>query len=210
MTEWALDGNRGCTPAGTTGREQPLFTEQLVVESVWRQLQLDHLVFITADLKDGFHHVKVEEEGTWLLVFYGPTSTELYRFLVTPFGCKEISAVFRRWVEHIMEDYPAVLHYFDDLHSGIGPSAEVQKRYDEAKHLLESVDLQKIKREVIISSWDQMLEVRLPEMMRATRNGLAIPNFERCGSGVPYHAWEQRAPAVDCVRIRRPWIYWKS
>ncbi len=58
------------------------------VESVGRQLQPDHLVFITADLKDGFHHVKVEEEGTWLLVFYGPTSTELYRFLVAPFGAR--------------------------------------------------------------------------------------------------------------------------
>ena len=34
MTEWVLDRSRGCTPAGTTGREQPLFTEQLVVLGV--------------------------------------------------------------------------------------------------------------------------------------------------------------------------------
>jgi hypothetical protein len=31
MTEWVLDRSRACKPAGTTGREQPLFTEQLVV-----------------------------------------------------------------------------------------------------------------------------------------------------------------------------------
>jgi hypothetical protein len=174
---------------GTSLNEHTVDVPQVIpdVESVWRQLQLDHLVFITADLKDGFHHVKVEEEGTWLLVFYGPTSTELYHFLVAPFGCKEIPAVFRRWVEHIMEDYPAVLHYFDDLHSIVGPSAEVQKRYDEAKRLLESVNLQKIEREAIISSWDQILEVRLPEMMRATRDRLAIPNFDKVwiGGAVP-------------------------
>ncbi len=36
MTEWVLDRSRGCKPAGTTGREQPLFTEQLVVLGVGR------------------------------------------------------------------------------------------------------------------------------------------------------------------------------
>ena len=34
MTEWALDRNRGRTPAGTTGREQPLLTGRLVVLGV--------------------------------------------------------------------------------------------------------------------------------------------------------------------------------
>jgi hypothetical protein len=34
VTEWVLDRSRGCTPAGTTGKERPLITEQLVVLAV--------------------------------------------------------------------------------------------------------------------------------------------------------------------------------
>jgi hypothetical protein len=34
VMEWALDRNRGRTPAGTTGRGQPLLTGRLVVLGV--------------------------------------------------------------------------------------------------------------------------------------------------------------------------------
>jgi hypothetical protein len=94
-----------------------------------------------------------------------------------------------------MVDYPAVLHYFDDLHSSAGPSAEVQKRYEGAKRSPEGVDLRELEREMIISSWDTMINERIPEMMLATRNGFAIPNFDKVWIG---HA----VPCLGTTRTR--------
>ena len=97
------------------------------VESIWRALDPRELVYATVDLKDGFHHVAVEAETSWDLVSYGLKSTELWRWLVTPFGLQQVPAWFHRWIEG-----QGVYHYFNDVHSGAKPNEDVTVRLERA------------------------------------------------------------------------------
>ena len=50
------------------------------VEAIWRALNPNELVNMTANLKDGFWHLMVDEQTSWYLVFHSLTATELWRW----------------------------------------------------------------------------------------------------------------------------------
>jgi len=187
------------------------------VESIWRSLKPDQRVFITADLKDGFWHLAVDEHTSWYLVFYGLSSTELWRWRVTPFGLKQVPAWFRRWVAHILEGQ-GVHHYFDDLHDGAEPRPGVAEELARAVRQKEpAATLARLDREATISAWDEMLDVVLPKLMSITRKNKAHPNFvkiwignrvpclgsERTRVGLqPHHETMELLERLDLVRSR--------
>lgn len=76
----------------------------------------DAKVFTTLDLRNGFHHVKVDEESIKYTAFVTPKGQ--YEFQRMPFGLCNALAVFQRYVNKVFDDLinkGIVLTYMDDL-----------------------------------------------------------------------------------------------
>lgn len=70
-------------------------------------------VFTVLDIKDGFYHVKLDNESSKLCSFSTVYGT--YRFLRAPFGLSCMPEIFQRLVYKYFGDIPGVSIYFDDL-----------------------------------------------------------------------------------------------
>lgn len=69
--------------------------------------------FSVLDLKDGYWHVKLDEESKKLCTFATPFGN--YRFLRLPFGIKTAPGVFQQMNFENFGDIENVLIYFDDI-----------------------------------------------------------------------------------------------
>lgn len=69
--------------------------------------------FSILDLKDGFYHVRLDEESSNLCSFATVFGT--YKFLRAPFGLSCMPEMFQRLVSKYFGDIPGVSVYFDDL-----------------------------------------------------------------------------------------------
>jgi len=70
-------------------------------------------IFSVLDLKDGFYHVKLDDESSHLCTFSSPFGC--YRFLRLPFGVKVAPEIFQKQNTEIFSDIEGVTVYFDDL-----------------------------------------------------------------------------------------------
>lgn len=73
----------------------------------------DMKYFTVLDLRDGFWHVKLDNESKKLCTFATPFGN--YRFLRMPFGIKSAPSVFQRLNYENFGDIPNVVIYFDDV-----------------------------------------------------------------------------------------------
>lgn len=73
----------------------------------------DVKVFSTLDLRDGFWHLKLDEESSRLTTFATPFGR--YRWKVLPFGIAPAPEIFQKNVYNNVSDLPGVLNKADDL-----------------------------------------------------------------------------------------------
>jgi len=101
--------------------------------------QLDRLqdakIFSTLDLKNGFFHVKVDEESRKYTSFVVPTGQ--YEFMRMPFGLCNSPAIFQKYINAIFKDLiykGIVLTYMDDL---VIPSQDTKQAINNLKCVFE-------------------------------------------------------------------------
>lgn len=69
--------------------------------------------FSVLDLKDGFWHVKLDQESSHYCTFSSPFGC--YRFLRLPFGIKVAPELFQKINSEVFGDIDGTTVYFDDL-----------------------------------------------------------------------------------------------
>ena len=69
--------------------------------------------FTKLDLKDGYWHVKLDEESSYLTTFNTPFGR--YRFLVMPFGLSVSQDIFQMKIDETYDDCEGVLGIADDI-----------------------------------------------------------------------------------------------
>lgn len=101
--------------------------------------QLDKLqgakFFSALDLRNGFFHVKVDEESRKYTSFV--VSTSQYEFMRMPFGLCNFPPVFQKFINAVFRELIAggiVLTYMDDL---IIPSQTIEQAINNLKRVLE-------------------------------------------------------------------------
>ena len=99
------------------------------VEAIWCALNPNELVNMTANLKDGFWHLIVDEQTSWYPVFHGLKSTGPWQWRVTSGSTKCLRGSIVGW--HTSEK---MHHSFDDLHVGMEPSQETADKLEQARN----------------------------------------------------------------------------
>lgn len=92
-------------------------------------------VFTTIDLKNGFHHIGIEEESVKYTAFVTPDGQ--FEYLRMPFGLKNGPAVFQRFISDVLQDMVRarqVMVYMDDI---ILATRSVEEHYNILAKLLD-------------------------------------------------------------------------
>lgn len=75
--------------------------------------------FTVLDARDGFWHIELDEESSYLCTFI--TQWGRYRFLVLPFGLNVAPEIFQKAMEEVYKNEETVNPYYDDvLVAGVG------------------------------------------------------------------------------------------
>ena len=70
-------------------------------------------VFSSIDLKDGYHHIPLDERAIPLTAVSTPWG--MFEFLRLPFGLKTAPSSFQRFVNHVLHGVPNIVVYIDDI-----------------------------------------------------------------------------------------------
>ena len=87
-------------------------------------------VFLSCDLKSGYHHIKLDEDSSKLTTFITPHGR--YRYLRLPFGLNVSSEIFQSRLNEALEGLQGVLCIADDIFIyGCGDTVEeAEKDHD--------------------------------------------------------------------------------
>ncbi|XP_048257542.1 uncharacterized protein K02A2.6-like [Haliotis rufescens] len=70
-------------------------------------------VFSKCDLKDGFWHIVLDEDSSYLTTFGTPFGR--YRWLRLPFGVSPAPEIFQQRIDQLLQDLPGVFRIADDI-----------------------------------------------------------------------------------------------
>lgn len=131
-------------------------------------------VFSTLDLKNGFFHVKVNEDSQKYLSFV--THSGQYTFLRAPFGCSNSPRVFQRYINDVFRELISkdiVRLYMDDI-------VVLSENYDGAIEHLKLVLNYACKAGLEIN-WSkcQLLQTKIEYLVHVIEIGTVKPSVDR-------------------------------